>query len=461
MAVTLPDQTTLPAQSVNNQRAVWLLVGLSLIFAIVPDTLSFNSSGLEADHTITQGSMWRQIEYIAIFMGAAVYAWRYWHASWLRLKQINPFLVIVYLYCLISALWSGYPDITIKRVIICVGLILTGLAVAPPFSTPRQFLRVVMGVFTGILVVSAVVAILVPEIGVDNTLGNAWRGITWQKNMLGSIAGFTALLWLREWMMTPATRRASSVGLLFSLFVLVMAKSATAILVTFIGMSIYMFTRRRLLGGRHSGQIVALGFLLVVLYAVLVFFVFKGHLPTKADVLDPITSLFNKSSDFTGRGQIWELVDITINKHPLWGVGYAGFWVGQGGPSQYIANRLGWMPGQAHNGYIDILLDMGEVGMGLFALCILWHVISILRLFRVDREDAAMHLALIVAILISNLSETQILRDTNFQNILFIYSSLAISGRLAMSGVQRRRDREAARRQAELSLASSVLGSRA
>ena len=76
--------------------------------------------------------------------------------------------------------------------------------------------------------------------------------------------------------------------------------------------------------------------------------------------------------------------------------------------------------------------------MGLFLGCLLWHVVSIMRLFKIDREDAAMHLGICVTIMVSNFSESQILRDTNFQNIMFIYSSLAISGRLAMEHWRRR-----------------------
>ncbi|MFP3711055.1 O-antigen ligase family protein, partial [Paraburkholderia sp. SIMBA_009] len=88
------------------------------------------------------------------------------------------------------------------------------------------------------------------------------RGITWQKNMLGSIAGFAVLLWLREWLMTPSIRRLSAVGLLFSVFMLVMAKSATAMLVTGLGAGVYLLTRKRFFGGRHTGQILMLAALL-------------------------------------------------------------------------------------------------------------------------------------------------------------------------------------------------------
>ncbi|OWT74299.1 MULTISPECIES: O-antigen ligase [unclassified Achromobacter] len=418
-------------QSRGDRWAVWLLIGLSLLFAIVPDTLSMNNLGPEATHTIAQGSMLRQIEYGGLFLAAGILVLRHARTAMLNLRQCNFFLLGLMLYCLASATWSPFPDITLKRTIIFAGLILIGLAIAPPFSTPRQFLRVVMGTYTLICIVSFFVVLLFPSVGIDNFLGGAWRGITWQKNMLGSIAGFAAMLWLREWLMEPRQRRWSTLGILFSAFMLVMSRSATAVLVTALGTGLYLFTRRRWLGGRHSGQIILFGGIIVVLYGLLIFYVSQGRMPEGSDVVGLVTSLFNKSSDLTGRGQIWDLVEIAIRKHPVWGIGYSAFWVGEGGPAQYIANRMGWMPAHAHNGFLDILNDMGQVGMGLFLACLTWHCISLFRLFRVDREDAAMHLGICLTIMISNFSESQILRDTSFQNIMFICSSLAISGRLA------------------------------
>ncbi|ALM85436.1 O-antigen ligase [Bordetella sp. N] len=446
MALTATDSPVIPAvQSRAERWIVWLLVGLSLLFAIVPDTLSVNALGPEANHTVTQGSMLRQLQFGALFIAAGLVALRHAGTMLRNLRAANLFLIVIMLYCGASAAWSPYPDITIKRTIIFAGLILIGLAVAPPRSTPRQFLRVVLGTYTAILVISLFVALLIPSVGVDTFLGNAWRGITWQKNMLGSIAGFAALLWMREWLMEPRQRGSSAAGFLFAAFMLVMAKSATAILVTGLGGVVYLFTRRRWLGGRHAGLIVMLGAVTVALYALLLFYVSQGRMPTPHDVVELVTSLFNKSSDLTGRGEIWSLVDITIRQHTLWGVGYSAFWTGAGGPSQYIGDKLGWLPGQAHNGFLDILIDMGQVGMGLFIACVVWHLISIMRLFRLDREDAAMHLGIFVTIMISNFSESQILRDTSFQNIMFICSSLAISGRLAAHHAAGRRDARAAR----------------
>lgn len=219
-------------------------------------------------------------------------------------------------------------------------------------------------------------------------------------------------------------------GILLSIFVLIMSKSATSLLATALGTAFYLFTRRQLIGGRHAGLMVSLGLLVVVLYAMLLSYILLGRLPSWDDLTGPVSALFNKSADLTGRSEIWRLMWVSIDQHPVWGIGYGAFWTGKGGPAQYIANLFGWMPSHGHNGYIDLLNELGYVGLSLFLGMLLWHCICLLKLFRLDREDAAIHAALFITILIGNISESEWLRDVAFQNVIFIYSSITITSRL-------------------------------
>ncbi|MFC4279119.1 O-antigen ligase family protein [Achromobacter aloeverae] len=412
---------------------IWLLVAVSMAFPVLPDTFTMNAMGPELTHSVVEGSLKRQIVFGSLFLGAALLAWRCRGSVLRNLRGMNIFLPLVVLYCLVSAAWSPYPEVTMKRTFIVMVLFLIGVAVAPPTGMTRQVGRITMGAYTLILVISFFVVLIDPGIGVDYALGDAWRGITWQKNTLGSIAGFAALFYLREAAMQPQYRGRYVAGLLFCMFMLVMSKSATSMLCLAVSAGIYLVVRRRHVGGRHAEAIVVLAGVVAALFALLLFYVVLGRMPTPKDLIAPVTALFNKSADLTGRDQIWDLVDLSIQRHPLLGIGYSAFWTGTGGPSQYIADKLGWMPAHAHNGFLDIINDMGQVGFGLFMACLLWHLYSILRLARMDREDAAMHLGICVAIIISNFSESQLLRDSAFQNALFIYSVVAVGARLAMA----------------------------
>ena len=419
--------------------ATGALVVFSIVFSLVPTSFNMTEIGPEATHEISGGSSIRQIQFGALFLLAAFLCWRHAGTS-VRLltRGLNPFMPLTLLYCGASTLWSAYPTISLKRTILFIGLLLIGAAISPPIGSPRQFTRATLVALTALCGASAVVAIALPHIGVDTMLGGAWRGILWQKNMLGSIAGIGVMLWLREWLARSAPGTLCAVGFLLCLLVLVMAKSATSILVTTMGIAIYIACRRTWLAGNSPGLRISLGAAVVLVLLTHLWYTAAGSLPDWQDIAGPIAGLFNKSTDLTGRADIWRLTLYAAMEHPIWGIGYGAFWTGEDGPAQFIADALAWMPAHAHNGYIDIFNELGAVGSSLVAGLLLWHAYQLARLFWIDREDAAIHTALFALIIVSNFSESQLLAEVSFQNLMFIYSSVTMSATLWMARRARR-----------------------
>ncbi len=93
-------------------------------------------------------------------------------------------------------------------------------------------------------------------------------------------------------------------------------------------------------------------------------------------------------STFTGRTIIWDFLHTQIAKSPLVGWGYQSFWlVGPDGPS--VVDAPGWvkdMP-NAHNGYLDTMVEMGYVGLLLLLTFIGATLHAVGRL--ADRDFAA------------------------------------------------------------------------
>jgi O-antigen ligase len=414
--------------------ATGALVVLSIVFSLVPTSFTMTEIGPAATHEISGGSSIRQVQFGGLFMLAAFLCWRHASTS-LRLltRGLNPFMPLTLLYCGASTLWSAYPTISLKRTVLFLGLLLIGAAISPPIGSPRQFTRSTLVALTALCTASAVVAVALPHIGVDTMLGGAWRGILWQKNMLGSIAGIGVMLWLREWLARSTPGAICAAGFLICLLVLVMAKSATSILVTTMGIGIYLACRRTWLAGDTPALRIALGGAIVLILATHLWYAAMGKLPEWQDLAGPIAGLFNKSTDLTGRADIWRLTLYAAMEHPIWGIGYGAFWTGEDGPAQFIADALAWMPAHAHNGYIDIFNELGAVGSALVACLLLWHAVQLARLFWIDREDAAIHTAMFALILVSNFSESQLLAEVSFQNLMFIYSSVTVSATLGQA----------------------------
>lgn len=416
---------------------VRFLIVMSMTFSLLPP--GFNWGHTDPSGSYAEGSLIFQIEFGSLFAIGAILAWRNRGWTWRHILHLNPFLILMIVYCASTMLWSPYPIVTLKRVTQLVGLVLVGIAISPPVGGPQQLIRTMLGTLMMLMAVSFVVALAIPSVGVDYELGAAWRGIMTQKNTLGAIAGLCVVFWLKESLGQVFPRALCYTGMLFAFFILVMAKSSTAILVATLGSAIYMVVRKRYLTGQFESRRIVLVLAIGAMLALLAFYTAESRLPDVEELLSPITAIFNKSTDLTGRTDIWRLVLLEINKHPIFGIGYGAFWLGEGSPSQSIIDILHWIPLQAHNGYLDIFNELGIVGLCLLALVFIYHIISLIRLTSFDREEAAIHWAMLILILISNLSESEVFRGVLFQNIFFLYSSTSISARLTVHRMEQAR----------------------
>jgi exopolysaccharide production protein ExoQ len=78
---------------------------------------------------------------------------------------------------------------------------------------------------------------------------------------------------------------------------------------------------------------------------------------------DSVMGLLGRSSNLTGRTEIWSLVLSFIPQKPILGYAYSGFWLGAS-PESLIVNRVMRGPIMySHNGYLEMLLTLGIVGL--------------------------------------------------------------------------------------------------
>jgi exopolysaccharide production protein ExoQ len=82
-----------------------------------------------------------------------------------------------------------------------------------------------------------------------------------------------------------------------------------------------------------------------------------------------ITSAMGRSSDLTGRVEIWSLVVPYILDRPIYGYGFSGFWSGASSESAQIERAMGTMIMYSHNGYLEILLNLGLLGFSFALIC--------------------------------------------------------------------------------------------
>lgn len=82
---------------------------------------------------------------------------------------------------------------------------------------------------------------------------------------------------------------------------------------------------------------------------------------------DFVFGLLGKSGDLTGRAETWAKVWQLIEQHPWFGWGWVSYWPTWVAPFKGLDTKAGIPVMSAHNAWIDVWLQLGIVGVLLFA----------------------------------------------------------------------------------------------
>ena len=142
-----------------------------------------------------------------------------------------------------------------------------------------------------------------------------------------------------------------------------------------------------------------------------------------------IGAITGKDMTFTGRTDIWDIMFEHIRRHPWVGTGYGAYWTGteQGTPSFEFVARLGFDPASAHNGYLDVLNELGALGLVVLFGYLAVFVAQSLRLMHVDRYQAALFLALFLQQAITNLAESRWFSPLSVDFVIMTLATTALA----------------------------------
>jgi O-antigen ligase len=126
---------------------------------------------------------------------------------------------------------------------------------------------------------------------------------------------------------------------------------------------------------------------------------------------------------------MWGIAMTRLMERPLLGFGRGAFWV-PGSPYALEAGRAvapGFIPPHAHNGFIDIALDVGLIGVLLFAISFFIAYARALKLaYAAKAPEKMWYLAFLIFLFMNNMTESFLLFKTNIYWTLYITSSLSL-----------------------------------
>jgi exopolysaccharide production protein ExoQ len=130
-----------------------------------------------------------------------------------------------------------------------------------------------------------------------------------------------------------------------------------------------------------------------------------------------------RDATLTGRTEIWKDV-LSMAGNPLIGTGFESFWLGE------RANRMWRMfyfhPTQAHNGYIEVYLELGWIGIALLAAIIVTGCRNAVATLHRDPDMGRIRLAYIVVALAYNMTEAGF-RMMTLTWFCFLLSAIVVS----------------------------------
>ena len=332
---------------------------------------------------------------------------RHGRSLWrVRKQAVWPLLLAV--WAVVSILWSQDRLLTARRALPFTLAAAFGVYLAARLRRHR-FLFLLQWSFVVLAVWSAVLALGFPSIGLDASTGHGgdWQGVFTQKNACGRAMVFAVASVL------ASGRLSARRCLLLLLFLPELAMSGSrgawllgAVLVAALG---------TLAGScrfdRQTRTALLLG---TCVFACVV---------TVAGVagFSAIAPLLGRDATLTGRTAIWHEVWISVTHRPILGYGFSAFWRGAQGASWDVVVALRFVLFHAHNGFLEIWLELGAAGLVLFALGFIragWLLWPELRAGRY--VEAAWPLATLLLVAVYDLDENTLLSFNGLFWVLYI-----------------------------------------
>lgn len=401
--------------------AMMLALG-SLVYLVLMGTNPMSDKVKTVPYT-GDGDIVRQIWYSISFLLAV------WAIDPLKrpaqLQVFPPLLLIFFIWCWISLTWAIEPSIAMRR------LALTTIVAFTLFASVRELgYDRVISLIRWLLVLNLVmnyVALAVTPVAIHGYEANDpgiigdWRGVMAQKNFAGAVCVLTLFMFLLDaeriklWIRLPIL--AAAAYFLYRTH----AKTSEGLLALSLPCAImfYFYNPRY--------RALAIPFL-AIFFAILAAII--------AVNMDAIHAFFNDPQSLTGRVQIWPRLLTYAQDNWLLGTGFGSYWnIGPRSPA-FIYSE-GWVAGlgNGHNGYLDLLTQLGfpAVIFAVFVVVVL-PIGKLIASMTVPRGKGALMIAMMLFCSLHNFTETSLFdRDAIIQVFLMLSVAMveAMTGRRA------------------------------
>lgn len=413
------------APALDRQRALATVAGAvatGLLFAaLFVGDRPFASELADKAATSRSGNAFNRVVVFAAFAASVPMALLHLERV-LKLLLRNWPVGLFVLWSGLSYIWADHPGLVLRRAFAFALVYLTLVTLAATAGSARDWLGPLTAVFALVTLLNIVAVAAFPAASRSDIGEN---GIFDNKNTAGTMAMLaivvlaTSLLSARSTLVRLALLGVTGLACLF----LLLTRSKTSIGVTGLALAagpcLYV-----VLGSRAPARMAAAAGGIAAAALATVTYLSAGY-----DDADLRLMLFGDLT-FTGRTEIWEHLLPEIARHQWFGQGFGSFWdtgalvnpIASAPPSAWFMNAQ--LINTAHNGYLDVLLQTGLVGMALTTAAILrclWVLGSGAAAGeRGERIAATGALCVVLCLVLNNLLESYLFRTGDALGYLFI-----------------------------------------
>jgi exopolysaccharide production protein ExoQ len=336
----------------------------------------------------------------------------------MHMKLVTAFPIIALLLFPVSQ----QPTRTISSATLLLGGVLLLYYIMSRYTIDQVLeLFLVLGGVT--IAASVVFALALPQYGLDLMGGHetAWKGIFSAKNYLGNLALFFLTVAVSYRPRNPFLGSVRLAQIVFCLAAIAFSRAATAYTLTAV-YAAYFVIIRTLRWFRKKDYLVA-GIALLVVAATATAMIALWP--------DLLINVLGKDLTLTGRTGIWSAVLDSIAKRPLLGYGYQAFWLGLEGESYRIILAVSWVLAQAQNGFLDVTLEMGTVGLAIVLLVFGFAFRDAFACLLRSRDETQLravewYLAIVILTLIYNLDESFLFEPKHLGSMFFLLACVGL-----------------------------------
>lgn len=411
------------SEKIWSRASTWSLLLLLLYFAVagVSPFVNDPTATRAVATSSASGALFERLSKLLIVVVCMIFVVQR-HQSVRRMSMQMKLITSFPILALLLYPVSQQPTRTISSGALLLAAILLLYYIMSRY-TIDQVLELLLVLGTVTIVASIVFALVLPQYGLDQMGGHstAWKGVFSAKNYLGNMALFFLTVAVSYRGRTPFLRSIRISQIILCLVAIAFSRAATAYVLT----AIYIFffaIMKTMHGFRKKDYFIVCLLLLVVFCAATVVIVVWP---------DSLFSLLGKDVTLTGRTGIWSAVTDSIAKRPLLGYGYQAFWLGLEGESYRVILAVSWVLAQAQNGFLDVMLEMGLVGLAIvllvFGFAFRDGVVCLLR----SRDDAHLravewYLTIVILTLIYNLDESFLFDPKHLGSMMFLLACVGL-----------------------------------